>query len=129
MPNSPACYRVRSPCTGPESVWISNEGSFEIITFYLQQEQREVAVDGPVATRATASDRMCASRERRRRGSVLVEIEVDAGILDRLIGIEMLTMDQCSDRAAAVGAALLRSVRAERSPTGRACSLACWRRS
>ena len=70
-----------------------------------------------MATRASASDRMRASRERRRRGSVLVEIEVNAGILDRLIAIEILSVDQRTDRGA-VGAALLRFVRAEITPTG-----------
>jgi hypothetical protein len=69
-----------------------------------------------VATRATASDRMRASRERRRRGSVLIEVEVDAGILDRLIAMEVLNVDQRTDRAA-VGVAVLRCVRAERSST------------
>jgi|ERR1700722_3689452 hypothetical protein len=84
--------------------------------FLSIQEQREVAADNPVIIRATASDRMRASRERRRRGSLLVEIEVDAGILNRLIAMEMLSVDQRTDRAA-VGAALLRFVRAESSST------------
>ena len=53
-----------------------------------------------MATRATASGRMRASRERRRRGSVLIEVEVDAGILDRLIAMEVLSVDQRTDRAA-----------------------------
>jgi hypothetical protein len=70
-----------------------------------------------VTIRASASDRMRASRERRRRGAVLIEIEVDAGILDRLIEMEMLSVDQQTD-GEAVGAALLRFVRAESSPTG-----------
>jgi hypothetical protein len=80
-------------------------------------------VDYPVTTRATASDRMRASRERRRRGSVLVEIEVDAGILDRLIAMEILSVDQRTDLAA-VGAALLLFVRTQRSSTTGAIAFA-----
>jgi hypothetical protein len=60
---------------------------------------------------------MRASRERRRRGAVLVEIEVDAGLLDRLIDLQILNADQRTDRAA-VGAALLRFIRAESGPVG-----------
>ena len=45
---------------------------------------------------------------------MLVEIEVNADMLDRLIATGMLTAEQRMDREA-VGAALLRSVRA---PTG-----------
>jgi Arc/MetJ family transcription regulator len=67
--------------------------------------------DAATTTRATASERMRATRERRRRGSVLVEIEVNAAILDRLIATGMLSAEQRVDREA-VGAALLRSVRA-----------------
>ena len=74
-------------------------------------------MDAPVTARPTASDRMRASRERRRRGSVLVEIEVDAGLLDRLISLQMLNADQRTDRAA-VGAAVLRFICAESSPVG-----------
>jgi hypothetical protein len=66
------------------------------------------------ATRTAASARMRASRERRRRGAVLVEIEVDTGILNRLIATGMLTAEQRMDREA-VGAALLGLARA---PTG-----------
>jgi hypothetical protein len=74
-------------------------------------------VDDPVATHPTASDRMRASRARRRRGAVLVEIEVNAGILDRLIDLQMLNADQRTDRAA-VGEALLRFIQAESGPVG-----------
>jgi Arc/MetJ family transcription regulator len=70
--------------------------------------------DAAAATRTTASARMRATRERRRRGSVLVGIEVNAAILDRLVATGMLMAEQRMDRDA-VGAALLRSVRA---PTG-----------
>jgi hypothetical protein len=70
-----------------------------------------------VTTHPTASDRMRASRARRRRGSVLVEIEVDAGLLDRLISLQMLNADQRADRAA-VGAAVLKFIRAESGPVG-----------
>jgi hypothetical protein len=34
---------------------------------------------------------MRASRERRRRGAVLVEIEIDARLLDRLVDLQMLS--------------------------------------
>ena len=64
--------------------------------------------------RGYPSARMRATRERRRRGAVLVEIEVNAAILDRLIATGMLMVERRMDRDA-VGAALLRSVRA---PTG-----------
>ena len=67
-----------------------------------------------MATRATAADRMRATRERRRRGAVLVEVEVDAGMLDRLIAVGMLSADQRTDREA-VGAALLGLTRARSS--------------
>jgi hypothetical protein len=60
---------------------------------------------------------MRASRERRRRGAVLIEIEVDAALLDRLIGLKMLAADQRTDRAA-VGAAMLAFIRAESGPVG-----------
>jgi len=71
----------------------------------------------PVATHPTASDRMRATRARRRRGAVLVEIEVDAALLDRLISLQMLNTDQRTDRAA-VGAAVLSFIRAESDPVG-----------
>jgi hypothetical protein len=74
-------------------------------------------VDAPVTANSTASDRMRASRERRRRGSVLVEIEVDARLLDQLIGLQMLNADQRTDRAA-VGVAVLTFIRAESGPVG-----------
>jgi hypothetical protein len=70
-----------------------------------------------VTANSTASDRMRASRARKRRGAVLVEIEVDAGLLDRLIGLQMLNADQRADRAA-VGAAVLAFLRAESDPVG-----------
>ncbi len=60
---------------------------------------------------------MRASRARRRRGAVLVEIEVDAGLLDRLVGLQMLSAGQRTDRAA-VGAAVLSFIRAESGPVG-----------
>jgi hypothetical protein len=56
---------------------------------------------------------MRASRERRRRGAVLVEIEVDAGLLDRLIGLQMLNAGQRTDRAV-----VLKFIRAESGPVG-----------
>jgi hypothetical protein len=74
-------------------------------------------VDAPVTANSTASDRMRASRARRRRGAVLVEVEIDAGLLDRLIDLEMLNAGQRTDRAA-VGAAVLRFIRAESGPVG-----------
>ena len=63
---------------------------------------------------STASDRM---RARRRRGAVLGEIKIDAGILDDLISLQMLNADQRTDRAA-VGAAALSFIRAESDPVG-----------
>jgi hypothetical protein len=48
---------------------------------------------------------------------VLVEIEIDAALLDRLIGLQMLNADQRTDRAA-VGAAVLAFIRAESDPVG-----------
>ena len=82
-----------------------------------EPDVRAAAVDAPVTAHPTASDRMRASRKRRRRGSVLVEIEVDAGILDRLISLQMLNEDQRTDRVA-VSAAVLRFIRAESGPVG-----------
>src|ERR1700722_4120005 len=70
--------------------------------------------DAAAATRTSASERMRATRERRRRGAVLVEVEVDAGMLDRLIAVGMLSADQRTDREA-VGAALLGLTRARSS--------------
>ena len=70
----------------------------------------------------TASDRMRATRARRRRGAVLVEIEVDAALLGRLIGLKMLTADQRTDRSA-VGAAVL----ASSGPRVIQWVRACWR--
>jgi hypothetical protein len=60
---------------------------------------------------------MRATRARRRRGAVLVEIEVDAALLGRLISLKMLAADQRTDRAA-VGAAVLSFIRAESDPVG-----------
>jgi hypothetical protein len=60
---------------------------------------------------------MRASRARKRRGAGLVEIEIDAGILDNLISLQMLSADQRIDRAA-VGAAVLTFIRAETGPVG-----------
>jgi hypothetical protein len=68
----------------------------------------------PVATRTTGSDRMRVSRERRRRGAVLVEIEVDSASLDRLIASGVLGPEQRGDRDA-VAAAVLQRLRAENS--------------
>ena len=69
------------------------------------------------AARTPASDRMRATRARRRRGAVLVEVEVDAALLGRLISLQMLNADQRTDRAA-VGAAVLSFIRAESDPVG-----------
>jgi hypothetical protein len=60
---------------------------------------------------------MRASRARKRRGAGPVEIEIDAGILDNLISLQMLSADQRIDRAA-VGAAVLTFIRAETGPVG-----------
>ena len=68
------------------------------------------------ATHPTASDRMRATRARRRRGAVLVEIEVDAALLSRLISLKMLAADRRT--WAAVGAAVLAFIRAESDPMG-----------
>jgi hypothetical protein len=48
---------------------------------------------------------------------VLVEIEIDAALLDRLISLQMLSADQRTDRAK-VGAAVLAFIRAESGPLG-----------